>query len=100
MLCGITEHLLAVRLTHRGRGSEASSYAGAASAATSALFDFYVGLHGHSWPEEVLGVLTLFEHDLDRDALDDLDVISRGVLRREQAEARPAGAGDVENVPV
>jgi hypothetical protein len=44
-LGGVTEHALAIRRTHRARVSEASSHARAASASTSALFDFCVGLH-------------------------------------------------------
>src|SRR2546422_8029006 len=67
---------------------------------TFALFDFYVGLHRHSRPQQVLWVLSLFEHYLDGHSLDDLDVITRGILGREQAVACSAGPGNVENMPV
>src|SRR5271165_1494958 len=40
------------------------------------------------------------EHDLDRDALHDLDVVSGGVFWREEAEAGAAGGGNAVDLPV
>ena len=59
-----------------------------------------VGFDGHSGPEQVLRVLTIFENDFDRDSLDDLHIISRGILRRQDAVTRSAGACDVQDVAV
>src|SRR5262249_56993696 len=60
----------------------------------------HVGLHGHPRPQQVLRVLALVEHDLDRDALDDLHVVAGRVLRGEQAVAGPTGARDALDAPV
>ena len=46
------------------------------------------------------GILPLVEDDLDRDALDDFDVVAGRVLRRQQAVARAARARDVEHAAV
>ena len=40
------------------------------------------------------------EHDLDRDALHYFHVISRGVFRRQQAEAGAAGSGNAVDLAV
>ena len=47
----------------------------------------------------MLGVGRLVDHDLHRDALHDLDVVAGGVLRRQQAEARPGAGLDAVHVP-
>jgi phage-related protein len=44
-----------------------------------------VWFDGHSRPEQTLGILPLFENDLHGDSLDDLDVISRGILASRSA---------------
>ena len=44
-------------------------------------------------------VLARIEHDLHGNALHHLHVIAGGVFRRQQAEARAAGAGDAIHVP-
>src|SRR5512145_460728 len=48
------------------------------------------GDDGHPDPQDMAGVFSLREDDLDRDPLDDLDVVPRRVLRREEGEG---GAG-------
>jgi hypothetical protein len=47
----------------------------------------YLWFDRHSGAEQVLWVLALVEHDLDGDSLHDLDVISRGILGRQQTVA-------------
>ena len=44
--------------------------------------------HGHAGTQDVLVVLPRVEKDLHGHALDDLDVVAGGVVRRQQAEAR------------
>src|SRR5260370_18751221 len=47
-----------------------------------------------------IAILSGFEIDADRNALHHLYVISGCILRREQAEARAAGAADTRNAPL
>ena len=60
--------------------------------------DFLTGIDSrrdrHAGPQQVLGILPRFEHDLDRHALHDLHVVAGGVFWRQQAEARPGRRGD------
>src|SRR5579862_4673522 len=51
------------------------------------------GLDRHSRPQQVLFVLILIEPDSHGESLHYLDVVSGGVLGREQAEQRTGGAG-------
>ena len=48
----------------------------------------------------MLRVLPLFKEDLYGNALHNLDIVAGGILRRKEAVARPAGAGDAVDVPV
>src|SRR6266516_6537126 len=47
-----------------------------------------VGLNGHSRPEHHAAGSSVVEHNLDRHALHDLDIVACRILRREQAEPR------------
>src|SRR5579862_388338 len=60
----------------------------------------HIGLHGHSWAQEMLRVLPFFEKYLYRNSLHDLDVIPRGIFRRQQAVACATGAGDAIDVSI
>ena len=55
-----------------------------------ARIDAHVGAH----PGAERGVRVAVEADEDRDALDDLDVVPRRVVRREEGEARAGRAGE------
>jgi hypothetical protein len=48
----------------------------------------------------VFGILTSVEDNPDRNSLDHLDVVARRILGRQQAVARAAGTGDVEDASV
>jgi hypothetical protein len=48
----------------------------------------------------MFGVLTVVEHDLDRNPLHYLDVIARRILGWQQAVEGPARAGNIKNVTV
>src|SRR5579864_4248961 len=48
----------------------------------------------------VLLVRPRIEHDLDRNALHNLDIVSGGVLWRQEAEARAAGSGNAVDFSV
>src|SRR5438477_243539 len=50
--------------------------------------DFDFRHHGHAWPQHVIVIWRLINHDLDRYALHDLDIIARGVFRWQQTERR------------
>ncbi len=54
-----------------------------------------VRFHRHPWPQEVLRVLSFIEHDFDGDSLHHLDVVTRGILRRQQAVERSGSGSDV-----
>src|SRR5215467_7826255 len=56
------------------------------------------GHHGHPQSQDVLGVLALFEYDLDRNPLHNFDVVSCGILGRQEAEEGPGGPADAENM--
>ena len=45
-------------------------------------------------------VLSRIKHDLHRNALHDFHVVAGGIFRRQQAEARAAGAGDAFDLAV
>src|SRR5258708_12756144 len=55
--------------------------------------------HRHAGAERTAGIQRIVEHDLDRNALHHLDVISRGILRRQQAEGRAAAALEPPHMP-
>src|SRR2546426_12085309 len=55
---------------------------------------------GHSQAQPTLGALPLLESDFHRHALHHLDVVTRGVLGREQAELRSARPGDALDVAI
>lgn len=78
------------RLSFAGEGGEPSATGSFfLSRATLWSAHSHVRLDRHSRPEQVLGVLSFFENDLDRNALHNLDIIAGGILRRQQAIARP-----------
>src|SRR5215831_2471015 len=56
-----------------------------------------LGHYGHAQSQHMLGILALFEYDLDRNPLYHFDVVSCGILGRQEAEERAGGAGDREN---
>src|SRR5580700_8527847 len=64
------------------------------------LLHSYFGFNGHTWPQEMLRVLSLLEYDFHWDALHHLYVIASGILGWQQAEARTRRAANVENVSV
>ena len=59
-----------------------------------------LGLDRHAGTQLVILVCTGFEDDLHRNALHDFHVVAGGVFRRQQAEARAAGAGDAVDLAV
>src|SRR5205823_5901933 len=54
----------------------------------------YGRLDGEAGPQQVRGVLSRLEDDLDRHALHHLDVISGGVFRRQDAELLARSGGE------
>src|ERR1700684_2520512 len=57
-----------------------------------------LGLDVHPRTKLMVAVFALFQHDLDRDALNDFYVVASRVFRREQAEDRAGGTGNAVNV--
>src|ERR1700677_2284134 len=57
-----------------------------------------LGLDVHPRTKLVIPVFALFQHDLDRDALNDFYVVAGRVFRRQQAEDRTGGTGNTVNV--
>src|ERR1700761_4035177 len=65
------------------------------------LLYFYLRLNGHAGAEKVIGVLIVVgQIDADRDTLDDLDVVSSGVLRRKEAQNGAGCAADLRDLAV
>src|SRR5207245_3943336 len=77
------------------RGLQRASTMGAVSA-TSAIdsLDVDLGFDRHTWTQPVIVVLAGVEIDANRNALNHLHIIPRGVLGRQQAEPGAAGAAD------
>src|SRR6185312_1449647 len=73
-----------------GRSAAAFSDAGASCAGISTNLDR--GLDRHARAQQMLWVLSLIETNANRETLDNLYVISAGVLRRKQTEQRSRGS--------
>src|SRR5580658_4429547 len=63
-------------------------------ASAPVLLDINFGNYGHTGPQPVVVILVRFQVDAYGKALHDLHIVAGCVLRREQAQARAAGAGD------
>src|SRR5580704_10058930 len=75
--------------------------AGAPAFLLFSLLYFHLRLHGHAGAEEVIGVLIVVgQIDADRNALDDLNVVSSGVLRRKEAQNGAGCAADLRDLAV
>src|SRR5258708_21028019 len=56
--------------------------------------------HRHAGAERPAGIQRIVEHDLDWNALHHLDVVSRGIFRRQQAEGGAAAALEAVDMAV
>src|SRR5262245_52019324 len=65
-----------------------------------ALLDSNLHNRRHAWPQLVFSILTRIEHQLHRNALNDLHVITRSVLRRQQTEFCAGSGSDAVHVSV
>src|SRR6266481_3630655 len=65
---------------------------------TLSLFHLDLGYHRHACAQSMVRVLVILKDDLYRNPLDDLDIITSCVLRRQEAESRSTGAANAVHV--
>src|SRR5579872_3097376 len=84
----------------QGTGCGETLVAGLSAICPALSVDVHLGIDRHSGSQQMVRILARVKIDADGNPLYHLDVISRGVLGRQQAEPRPTGAPDARHVTV